>query len=822
MLIKTKFEGYSPSGERVLPVFNYSTTAPESWVTDIAKDIAGRATTLTDINTNPFQRFPGERVAPFSELQEQAFGTAGELTPSALTGQAGQLAGAATMGALGTGYDPYRMGEFTPVRAAQYMNPFVEMAMYPQLREAQRASEIQQQVDQAQAVRSGAFGGDRQAIVEAERQRNLGQQLGDIRARGYMSAFDQAQQQFAREQQLREQSRQYGAGLGLQGLQTALQGAGQMGALGGQQFGQARDVVGLQFGLGKEQQQLGQRQRDIEYQNFLNEERYPYQQLEFMSNIMRGTPMGTVQTMYTPPPSTMGQLAGLGIGLGGLASFGRMFKEGGEVQEYAGGGKVTSDYFVDDALEKLSDSQLQQARIAALNSRDQRRLEMIEDELAERASVRAGLGGAFNALPEEAQENIFSAANGGIVAFAGPTEDNNYSLVEDPQFSSGIGAGAMEADRARVEALQARRAAEEDRQRMEFLRTAAPEIYERRMAERPKPAAAPRAAPRAAPSAAPSAAPRETPAPRAVARQAVTRDATTEAVRTLAEANRVAIPEDKTEEMADSLFKKLMTRPNAEQAEFKSELEAAKNRAKEIQARGISEALMKFGFGMAAAASKPGRSQGLAGVIESAAAASPMLAESLAENSKLKQAAEDNYTKLRMDNARYQTAVEQGNMQLASSLANNISQRKMAQADLQNKIFQSDRLFELEKKKLAVQQSQVGQPTAIQKIANDLQAADKTLDRKSALAEASRLAGYSFRTEGAAGGKLAAELRKIDEDFSTLKFLDPNSQMAKNLSAQRQQRISEAYRLFGTEQPGGAERSPDKVLRFDAKGNPIQ
>ena len=80
---------------------------------------------------------------------------------------------------------------------------------------------------------------------------------------------------------------------------------------------------------------------------------------------------------------------------------------------------------------------------------------------------------------------------------------------------------------------------------------------------------------------------------------------------------------------------------------------------------------------------------------------------------------------------------------------------------------------------------------------------DPSLSRKSALQEASRIAGYSFKTDAATGGKLATELRKIDEEFSTLKFLDPQSKMGQNLAAQRQQRIAEAYRLYGSEQPGG-------------------
>jgi hypothetical protein len=239
------------------------------------------------------------------------------------------------MGALGTGYDPYRMGQFTSGRAAQYMNPFVEQAMEPQLREAQRSSEMQRNMEQAKAVGAGAFGGSRQAIVEAERQRNLGQLQGDIRAKGYMSAFDQAQQNFAREQQLREQSRQYGAGLGLQGLQTALQGAGQMGALGGQQFQQGMDINKLQNLYGTQQQQQAQAGLSQQYQDFMNQQRYPYQQLEFMSNILRGTPMGTVQTLYGGQPSLGSQLVGAGTAMLGAS---KLMKKGGAVKSKPAGG----------------------------------------------------------------------------------------------------------------------------------------------------------------------------------------------------------------------------------------------------------------------------------------------------------------------------------------------------------------------------------------------------------------------------------------------------------------------------------------------------
>ena len=392
------------------------TELPE-WAKPYAQETLEKTKALT---ATPYQAYGQPRIAGFSPLQEQAHQAAAGMKPSELGQFGGQLAGAATMGALGTSYDPYQTGQFTSGAAAQYMNPFVEQAMAPQLREAQRASEIQGQAEQAQAVRAGAFGGSRQAIVEAERQRNLGQQLGDIRARGYMSAFDRAQDQFAREQQLREQSRQYGAGLGLQGLQTALQGAGQMGALGQQQFGQEMDINRLQQQVGAQQQALRQQGLTQAYQDFLNEQNYPYKQLGFMSDMIRGLPLGQQSTrqLYEPPGSMVGQLGGLGMGLYGMSRAFGGFADGGEVEEYAEGGDVTSDEFIRDTLAELSDAQLAQSELAATNEGDQAQLDMIKSEKAKRASLRAGLGSAFNMLPEKTQSNIVRAASGGVVAFS--------------------------------------------------------------------------------------------------------------------------------------------------------------------------------------------------------------------------------------------------------------------------------------------------------------------------------------------------------------------------------------------------------------------
>lgn len=98
--------------------------------------------------------------------------------------------------------------------AASYMSPYMQQVVDAQKQEAQREADIAGQAQQAQAARSGAFGGSRDSIMRAEAARNLATQKGNIQAQGLQSAFQQAQQQFNAEQ-----------GIGLQG-QVANQQAG--------------------------------------------------------------------------------------------------------------------------------------------------------------------------------------------------------------------------------------------------------------------------------------------------------------------------------------------------------------------------------------------------------------------------------------------------------------------------------------------------------------------------------------------------------------------------------------------------------------------
>ncbi|CAB4180609.1 hypothetical protein UFOVP1049_64 [uncultured Caudovirales phage] len=159
------------------------------------------------------------------------------------------------MRAAQTGYNPqlqtFQMGPAErvntqsfaqPGSADAYMSPYMQNVVDVQKREAARQSGIQGQQQQAQAVSAGAFGGSRDAIMRAERERNLAQQTGDIQAQGSQAAYQQAQQQFNAEQQARLQAQQANQQAGLTVGQQNL--ASQIGT---QQLGAGQ--IGLQTSL---------------------------------------------------------------------------------------------------------------------------------------------------------------------------------------------------------------------------------------------------------------------------------------------------------------------------------------------------------------------------------------------------------------------------------------------------------------------------------------------------------------------------------------------------------------------------------------------
>ena len=306
-----------------------------------AETLLGQAKAFADPNIK-YQPYTGERVAQFTPLQQQSFQGAQGMQPSYQLQGATGLAGLAGQQALNTQYNPnnYQSQSFTGGDMAQrYMSPYVQNVVDIQQREAQRNADIAATQQQAQATKAGAFGGGRDAIMRAEAARNLAIQKGDIQARGMQDAYTQALNQFNQEQmqrqqaaQLGEQSRQYGAGLGLQGLQTALSGANTLGTLGQNQFSQSMDINKLQNTYGGQQQGQMNTILGNQYQEYLNQQNQPYKQMGFMSDILRGAPLSNMgSTIYQAPPNPLAQIAGVGLTAKGLG----LFADGGAVEDVA-------------------------------------------------------------------------------------------------------------------------------------------------------------------------------------------------------------------------------------------------------------------------------------------------------------------------------------------------------------------------------------------------------------------------------------------------------------------------------------------------------
>jgi len=304
-----------------------------------AEKLLGTAELYTDINENPYQQYMGERVAQFNPLQQQSYENAALMQTAPQLGDATAMAGMAGLGALNTQYtfNPYQAQQFTGNNVQAYMSPYMQNVVERQQADARRQSDIAMQAQNAQAARSGAFGGSGNQLMRMQAMGNLARQQGDIQAKGLQDAYAQAMGQFNQSQaqnlagqQLNAQQQQFGAGLGLQGLQTAMTGAKSLADIGQTQYGQNLGLLDVQNRFGGQQQQQVQNVLNNQYQDFLNYQNQPYKQMGFMSDMIRGLPMSQLSsTMYQTPPSMLQQVAGLGITGKALGAF----KKGGAVED---------------------------------------------------------------------------------------------------------------------------------------------------------------------------------------------------------------------------------------------------------------------------------------------------------------------------------------------------------------------------------------------------------------------------------------------------------------------------------------------------------
>lgn len=215
----------------------------------------------------PYQAYQGPLTAGTTQAQQQAFsGIAGLAVPTE------------------------QMGAYTPQSftaegtAQQYMSPYLQAALDPQLEEARRQATISRIADAGRLSKAGAFGGSRQAIMESEGQRNLLRNMADITGEGYQRAFEQAQAQFNTEQ---DRARQAQETLNRYGL----------------------DALRQQATMGAEERAIEQGAIDAAKRQFEEERLFPYKQVQFMQSLLQDLPLEAQQRSYIEP-SQLSQFSG--------------------------------------------------------------------------------------------------------------------------------------------------------------------------------------------------------------------------------------------------------------------------------------------------------------------------------------------------------------------------------------------------------------------------------------------------------------------------------------------------------------------------------
>jgi hypothetical protein len=327
---------------------SYSTNLPEyakPFYEQLLKETSKQVYT-TDAKGNvtgikEFVPYTGERIAGFTPGQEAVQReVAGMTTPGGFATAARGLGTGEAMGygagltglSQAFGYSPTAIsgGTFDPYAAAYYSSPYQEAVTDVAVREARRQGDIERSRGALGAIGRGTFGGARQALMQSEQDRNLAQNIGDIRAKGAQSGYENAQKMFEADQarrmqaaQLGQQAQQFQAGLGkdigLAGLQTGLEASSKQGALAATE--QATDLERLkaQSASAGESQAMQQERLNQAYQQFMDQQNYKKAQMDYLSQILRGNAaaLGTTQTQYAPAPSLASQLGGVGLaGLG--------------------------------------------------------------------------------------------------------------------------------------------------------------------------------------------------------------------------------------------------------------------------------------------------------------------------------------------------------------------------------------------------------------------------------------------------------------------------------------------------------------------------
>ena len=259
-----------------------SSSTLSQWAGPYVTGMLGKAQAIAD---QPYQTYQGPMTAGESGLQSKVFQGLGNLTFPGQLGQsfsskdAYQLPTMTSTGVTGQQAGPGGV-------AAQYMNPYLNAVLTPQLDELRRQSQITQMGTAGKLAQAGAFGGSRQAIMDAETQRNLLQEQNKAIGTGYANAYDKAMGQFNTEQ------------------------------------GQAKTLADMMASAGTAQRGIEQEGITADYNEFLAQRDDPMKKTQYLQSMLQGLPISTV----TNTPAQQSGIGQLSSTIGGLGSLLEMIK----------------------------------------------------------------------------------------------------------------------------------------------------------------------------------------------------------------------------------------------------------------------------------------------------------------------------------------------------------------------------------------------------------------------------------------------------------------------------------------------------------------
>jgi len=256
------------------------------WAGPYVTNMLGQANAVAE---QPYSVYQGPMTAGESDLQNKVFSGLGSLNFPSQLGQTFSSGSAYTPPAMSQGTfanQPIGTGAGAPMGgginslggmaggttsasgsttpelgvASQYMNPYLQSVLQPQLEELRRQSQINMQPSMAKMTQAGGFGGGRQAIMESEANRNLLQAQNQAIGTGYSNAYDKAMGQFNTEQ------------------------------------GQAKTLADIMGQAGGQQRGIEQEGITADYNEFLAQRDYPQKMLQFQQSMLQGLPISTVST----------------------------------------------------------------------------------------------------------------------------------------------------------------------------------------------------------------------------------------------------------------------------------------------------------------------------------------------------------------------------------------------------------------------------------------------------------------------------------------------------------------------------------------------